>query len=91
MTKCTQNEYYAELALNFTIQFTFTSFRGSRISRWEGRQSAGGGGADLRRGHFSVKMYAKMKELGSFGGRVPAAPPGSARINQLNLSYWKNS
>ena len=34
---------------------------------------------DLRRGHFSVKMYAKMKELGPIGGGVrPARPPRSA-------------
>ena len=34
---------------------------GSRICR--------GGGVDLRRGYFSVKMYAKTKEFSSFGGR----------------------
>ena len=28
-------------------------------------------GADLRHGHFSVKMYAKMKELVPVGGSVP--------------------
>ena len=33
---------------------------------------------DLRRGHFSVKMYAKMKELGSIGGVRRARPPRSA-------------
>ena len=27
----------------------------------------GGGGVDLRGGHFSAKMYAKMKELGPIG------------------------
>ena len=43
--------------------------------------SVGGGGVDpflggfgLQCGHFSVKMYAKMKELGPVGGRVPARP-----------------
>ena len=39
----------------------------------------GGGGVDLRRGHFSVKMYAKTKELGPIGGGVcrtrPLDPP----------------
>ena len=30
---------------------------------------------DLRHGHFLVKMYAKMKELGPIGGRVPGTPP----------------
>ena len=28
----------------------------------------GGGGMDLRRRHFSPKMFAKMKELGPVGG-----------------------
>ena len=28
-----------------------------------GRRPVGGGGADLRRVHFSVKTYAKMKEM----------------------------
>ena len=32
------------------------------------------GGVDLRRGHFSVKMYAKMKELGPMGGVRRARP-----------------
>ena len=36
----------------------------------------GGGGVDLRCGNFSVKMYAKTKELGPIGGGVcPACPP----------------
>ena len=36
----------------------------------------GGGGVDLRRGCFSVKMYAKTKELGPIGGGVrPVRPP----------------
>ena len=34
-----------------------------------------GGGVGLQRGHFSVKMYAKMKELGSVGGVRRHAPP----------------
>ena len=37
------------------------------------------GGMDLQRGHFSVKMYAKMKELGPMGGGMHrACPPRSA-------------
>ena len=33
------------------------------------------GGFGLQRGHFSVKMYAKMKELGPVeGGHAPARP-----------------
>ena len=39
----------------------------------------GGGGVDLQRGHFLVKMYAKTKELGPIGGGVRRArPPRSA-------------
>ena len=50
---------------------------GSRIYRW-----GGGGGADLRRVHFLAKMYVKTKEMDpAGGGRVPAAPPGSANDN----------
>ena len=33
------------------------------------------GGMDLRHRHFSVKLYAKMKELGPVGGRAPGTPP----------------
>ena len=34
------------------------------------------GGMDLQCGHFLVKMYAKMKELGPIGGGMcPACPP----------------
>ena len=47
---------------------------GSRISR-RGGVHALGGGVDLRRGHFSVKMYVKTKELGPMGGRAPGMPP----------------
>ena len=41
------------------------------------------GGANLRHVHFSVKTYAKTKEIdpvGGGGGRAPAAPPGSASV-----------
>ena len=34
-----------------------------------------GGGVDLRRGRFLVKMYAKTKELGPIGGVPGARPP----------------
>ena len=61
---------------------------GSRISRW-GVPSRWGG-ANLRRGYFSAKMYAKTKELDPVGGRVPAAPPprsanGSVQSTGYNL------
>ena len=35
-------------------------------------------GFGLQHGHFSVKMYTKMKEFGPVGGHVPACPPRSA-------------
>ena len=36
------------------------------------------GGMDLQHGHFLAKMYAKTKELGPVGGRVPGTLPRSA-------------
>ena len=48
----------------------------------------GWGGANLRRVHFSVKMYAKTKEMDPVGGRAPAAPPpGSANDQQPRYKY----
>ena len=48
---------------------------GSRISRWGGAEPLEGG-ADLRRGCFSAKTYAKMKELDPVGGGGrPPDPP----------------
>ena len=53
------------------------------------------GGVDLRRGHFLVKMYAKMKELGPIGGRAPGTPPRSANgtyiINVPHYYYFSIS
>ena len=49
---------------------------GSRISRRGGVHPLGG--VDLQHGHFLVKMYAKMKELGPMGaytGHTPLDPP----------------
>ena len=40
-----------------------------------------GAGVDLRCGHFSVKMYAKTKELGPIGGRAPGTPPPPRSAN----------
>ena len=40
---------------------------------------------DLQRGHFSVKMYAKMKELGPIGGvrqERPALDPPMIRVSK---------
>ena len=47
---------------------------GSRIFR-RGGVDPFWGGFGLQRGHFSVKMYAKTKELDPVGGRAPARPP----------------
>ena len=33
------------------------------------------GGFGLQRGHFSVKMYVKTKELGPVGGACAGTPP----------------
>ena len=43
-----------------------------------GKRQAVAGGADLRHGHFSAKIYAKTKELDPVGGGAPVAPPRSA-------------
>ena len=43
---------------------------GGALTRWRGQ----GGHADLRRGHFLLKMYVKMKELGPIRAR-PLDPP----------------
>ena len=56
-------------------------------------------GVDLRSGHFSVKMYVKMKELGPIGGACARhAPPRSANAcsecavsTDYNLTYYHNS
>ena len=40
-------------------------------------------GMDLRRGHFSVKMHVKMRELGPVGERAPGKPPRSANASVL--------
>ena len=47
---------------------------GSRIFR-RGDVDPFWGGFGLQRGHFSVKMYAKMKELGPVGGAYAGTPP----------------
>ena len=45
------------------------------------------GGVDLRRRCFSVKMYAKMKELGPIGGGVRPARPPSRSVNGFHLHF----
>ena len=79
-----------------TIQWHIQDFllRGGGAGPW-------GGGADLQRRHFSVKMYVKTKELDPFGsGDVPGTTPRSANdisiISFCNFQfldyfpYWKN-
>ena len=48
----------------------------SRISRWGALTHWGG--ANLRRVHFSAKMYVKTKEIDPVGGACTMAPPRSA-------------
>ena len=50
------------------------------------------GGFGLQRGHFSVKMYAKTKELGPVGGACAGhAPPRSAyAIDEIYISISKH-
>ena len=52
---------------------------GGACTRW--------GGVDLRRGHFSVKMYAKMKELGPKGGACSghASPRSANDLVMVNI------
>ena len=53
-----------------------------------GRAPIGWGGVHLRHWCFSVKMYAKMKELGPIGGGVrPARPPRSA--NDIFYAFFQ--
>ena len=50
----------------------------------------GGGGANLRRIHFSAKMYAKTKEIDPVGGgRPPLDPPMTG--NTFPIYTTKNS
>ena len=46
----------------------------------------GGGGANLQRGYFLAKMYAKTKELDPVGGRAPTAPPPRS-ANELRYIF----
>ena len=44
----------------------------------------GGGGVDLQHRRFSVKMYAKMKELGPIGEGVRLACPPPRSANDMS-------
>ena len=46
---------------------------------------------DLRRGHFSVKIYVKTKELGPMGGHVLGTPPRSANGHATNVGRDEKS
>ena len=53
---------------------------------WGGAWTHFGGGFGLQRGHFSVKMYVKTKELGPVGGvRRQTPPPRSAYGIEINI------
>ena len=64
------------MACDIPCVILITTRAGSRIFR------RGGGGVDpfwggfgLQRGHLSVKMYVKTKELGPVGGACAGTPP----------------
>ena len=59
---------------------------GSRISH--GGCAPIRGGMDLRCGHFLVKMYVKMKELGPMGGVRRARPPPRS-ANGMGFNCFK--
>ena len=42
-------------------------------------------GFGLQRGYFSVKMYAKTKELGPVGGACAGTPPRSTYVTGFHL------
>ena len=48
-------------------------------------------GGSRKRGHFSVKMYAKTKELGPIGGACAghAPPPDSPMV--INNQSWNSN
>ena len=54
----------------------------------------GGGGVDPDTGAFQQKcmpkMYAKTKELGPIGGRVPDTPPRSANERQSQMNSYSD-
>ena len=63
---------------------------GSRISRW-GAPSCWGG-TNLRRGYFSAKMYAKMKELDPVGGGSRQWRPLDLPMVGIKLhNFWFNN
>ena len=50
-----------------------------------------GGGMDLRHGHFLVKMYAKMKELGPMPMPMPHPPMWTIGLWMVGLlDGWKS-
>ena len=54
-----------------------------------GRHGPIRGDVDLRCGHFSAKMYAKMKEMGPIGGRALGTPPRSASRLHFTFKNFK--
>ena len=47
-----------------------------------------GGVMDLRHGHFLVKMYVKMKELGPIGGACAGHAPLDPPMTMITLTLW---
>ena len=48
-----------------------------------------GGGVDAQCGHFLVKMYVKMKELGPIGGGMHLAHPSRSANDTVTGTNWK--
>ena len=68
-----------------------------KLSDWSIKMTCSGGSrisdrgcVDLRCGHFSMKMYAKTKELGPIGGHVPGMLPPPPRSTNDMLSIIPN-
>ena len=72
------------------VKFKYIPRAGSRIFRRGEDVDPFRGGFGLQRGHFSVKMYAKTKELGPVGGRVPARPldPPMIPVKAFHTKYF---
>ena len=73
--------YYRKLTFMAIVDLFLNASGGSRIFRRGACTHLGG--VDLQRGHFSVKMYAKTKELGPIGGRAPGTPPLDPPMNAI--------
>ena len=77
--------FIAVLLIMFIILVYYSVISsGSRISHWGGADPLGGG-ADLRRVHFSAKMYVKMKEIDPVGGGMCRWHPAGSANGYINI------